>query len=132
MTGNDIVRRARAMLGVRFRPQGRDAATGLDCVGLVAVAARVSLASLRHDYGLRGGSTAELEAGLTGVGLVPADPTAARPGDVLVVETGFRQLHLVILTESGFVHADAGLRRVVEVPGRAAWPVLSAWRAGRD
>ena len=33
-----IVARARALIGTRFRPQGRSAAEGLDCVGLVALA----------------------------------------------------------------------------------------------
>ena len=42
----------------------------------------------------------------------------------------------VVLTDSGYVHADMRLRRTVGVPGRVPWPVLSAWRhpavAGED
>jgi hypothetical protein len=34
----------------------------------------------------------------------------------------------VILTPGGFVHADAGLRRVVERLGAVPWPVVGCWR----
>jgi murein DD-endopeptidase / murein LD-carboxypeptidase len=123
-----IVAGARALIGVRFRPQGRSRASGLDCIGLVATA--IGAPNPPRDYPLRGGSAARLTAGLAAAGLRPVE--AARPGDVLVLAPGPAQLHLGIFTGGGLVHGDAGLRRVVERPGPAPWPILSIWRIGED
>jgi len=123
-----IVARARVLLGVRFRPQGRSAATGLDCVGLAAAAAGVE--RVRQDYALRGGSLARLNAGLAAAGLKQEE--AARPGDILVMAAGPAQLHLGIFTGAGIIHADAALRRIVERPGPAPWQVLGIWRFEED
>jgi hypothetical protein len=49
-------------------------------------------------------------------------------GDLLLVRPGAGQLHLMIRTHAGAVHADAALRRVVERPGAAPWPLVGAWR----
>lgn len=124
--GEDIVVAARALLGIRFRPQGRSAGTGLDCVGLVAAA--LGRDEVPRDYDLRGGSLARLGAELVRAGLRRA--AGAEPGDVLVMRPGPAQLHLGIFTGGGLVHGDAGLRRVVERPGCPPWPVLQIWRAG--
>jgi lipoprotein Spr len=51
------------------------------------------------------------------------------PGDLALVRPGPLQLHLMILVPGGFVHAHAGLRRVVEMPGASPWPVMGWWRA---
>jgi len=120
-----IVARARACLGTAFRPQGRRPEWGLDCIGLVAFA--IEADGVPFDYTLRGEPLELLNSGLerAGLGRVPD----ARPGDILVIRAGPEQLHLGILTQTGLIHADAGLRRVVERPGAFAWPVLSAWRA---
>ena len=122
--GDAAVLRARALVGVRFRPQGRDAERGLDCVGLVAMALGRGPAS--DDYALRGGGLARVEQGLRTAGLVLASD--ALPGDVLVMRSGPEQLHLGVWTGAGLVHADARLRRVAERPGAPAWPVLGIWR----
>ena len=34
-----------------------------------------------------------------------------------------------VSTDPGFVHAHAGLRRVVEMPGESPWPIIGWWRA---
>lgn len=119
-----IVARARGLVGVRFRPQGRIAATGLDCIGLAAVALRVEAPPA--GYTLRGGSLKRLASGLRAAGLRPANE--AEKGDLLVFGVGAGQLHLAVFTGAGIVHADAGLRRIVERPGPAPWPVLGTWR----
>ncbi|HEX8442093.1 MAG TPA: peptidoglycan endopeptidase [Allosphingosinicella sp.] len=128
MTGDEIAARARSLVGVRFRAQGRSPATGLDCVGLVAGALGVERA--RSDYALRGGNLGRLSQELEAAGLVRVD--GCRAGDVLVMRAGPEQLHLGIVTEAGLVHADAGLRRVVERPGAPEWPVLGSWRVPGD
>jgi murein DD-endopeptidase / murein LD-carboxypeptidase len=119
-----VVARARALIGVRFRPQGRSPETGLDCIGLVAAALGVS--GVPRDYALRGSSPEHLAAGLIAAGLRPAAP--ALPGDVLAMAAGPGQLHLGILSDDGLIHGDASLRRIVERPGLVPWPILGAWR----
>ena len=123
-----IVRRARSLIGVRFRPQGRSRAQGLDCIGVVMMATRTPRRRVREDYGLLAGEIGEVNAGFDDVGFIRLPPDRAGPGDILIVDSGPRQLHAVILTDEGYLHAHAGLRKVVETPGAVPWPVLSAWR----
>lgn len=126
MDAGDVVARARAMLGVRFRPQGREAAHGLDCIGVVTAA--FGLRGVRRDYALRSEDVEAFEREFAGSNFVSLVPAAVCAGDVLLVRVGHAQLHVVLLTPDGFLHADAGLRRVTEVPGPVPWPVASAWR----
>jgi cell wall-associated NlpC family hydrolase len=123
----EIVARARALIGVRFRAQGRSPA-GLDCVGLVVQA--IGASEVPRDYALRGTSAARLAAELEAAGLRRVD--AMRPGDVLVMNAGPGQLHLGLWSGTGLIHGDAGLRRVVERPGPPLWPVTGIWRIGED
>lgn len=119
-----VVARAQALVGIRFRPKGRSADSGFDCIGLAAVAA--GIACVPSGYALRGGSLKRIVAELRLAGFGPG--TSMEPGDVLVLRAGPEQLHFGIWTGDGLVHADAGLRRVVERPGRPPWPVLGIWR----
>jgi len=126
--GDLVVARARALIGTRFRPQGRSREGGLDCVGLVAEA--VGAADVPRDYALRGSSPDRLAEGLAAVGLRRVE--AARCGDVLAMEAGPGQLHLGIFSGSGLIHGDAGLRRVAERPGWPPWPICGIWRTMED
>jgi cell wall-associated NlpC family hydrolase len=123
--GSDIARRARACVGVPFRPQGRDAQRGLDCIGLAGFAFGVETP---RDYRLRGGDAGEVEGRIAALGLARIDAQAAREGDLLLLQAAPTQLHFAVMTADGFVHADARLRRVVETPGPPGWPIISAWR----
>ena len=123
----EIARAARRCIGVRFRPQGHDPAHGLDCVGLAGIA--FGRGPLPRDYALRGGSADGIGEAIAALGL---QRIAAGEGDLLLLATGPGQFHFAVLTEGGLVHADARLRRVVETPGRPAWPVVSAWREGSE
>lgn len=130
MSGAALAAAAEALVGTRFRLHGRDPATGLDCIGLLsaALAATGRGAPLPNGYPLRARS---LEA------LLP-DPTAcgfARvtgaivPGDVAMLYVGPAQFHLVIgARDGGYVHAHAGLRRVVHSPGLLPGTVAGHWR----
>jgi murein DD-endopeptidase / murein LD-carboxypeptidase len=123
----DYAERARALVGTRFRPQGRRADLGLDCIGLALCTFGLPPAGVRQDYRMRGDHLRELMAGLTtGFRRVPA--AAARSGDLLVLQVATDQLHLAVVTPAGFVHADARLRRVVETPGAPEWPVIAVFR----
>ena len=130
--GAEIAARARALVGVRFRSQGRDPQTGLDCVGLAAIAAEVPPERVPRDYTLRGEHLAAIEATLDRAGFQRRDGLQAGAGDVAVMKVGPAQLHLAVLIDNGFVHADARLRRVVERPAPLPWPMLSVWRANED
>lgn len=82
----------------------------------------------RPDYRIRGGEASDVEDELERAGLVRVADGRGETGDLLLVLTGPAQLHVVVLTERGYVHADAGLRRVTEVPGPVPWRSVSAWR----
>lgn len=121
---DEIVARARALIGTRFRPQGRSAADGLDCIGLAALA--IDARIVPGGYPLRGGSADRLAEGLSAAGLRPVETMTA--GDVLAFAPGHGQLHLGIFTGAGLVHGDAGLRRVTERPQPFPWRLLGIWR----
>ncbi len=125
-----VVAEARALVGVPFRLQGRDPAIGLDCVGLAGlVLARAGFpVVLPTGYGLRNGDAVRACAGLRAAGLRAVE--AGLPGDLALVRPGAMQLHLMILVPGGYVHAHAGLRRVVEMPGDMGWDLAGFWRMG--
>lgn len=125
MSGVDgVVARARALVGVPFRLHGRCARLGVDCVGLAMLA--LGREDAPDTYGLRMGDAGRAAAWLAAAGLRQVDE--ARPGDLALVRAGPMQLHLMIHVPGGFVHAHAGLRRVVEMPGPSPWPVIGCWR----
>ena len=120
------VERARALIGTRFRAQGRSAATGIDCVGLVLCAHRLPVAAVARDYALRGVSRGVIEAGLDRWFRRVAR-TQRRAGDVVLMQVAGDGLHLGIASEAGLIHAD--LRHgVVERPGAMPWPVIGVFR----
>ena len=128
MKREEIVARARALIGVRFRPQGRDPDHGLDCIGVAMMATGVPKERVRSDYGLHSSDPNEMNSGFDRSGFIRIAPAAARDGDILLVRPQPSALHVVILTDAGYLHADIRRRKVVEVPGAVPWPVLSAWR----
>ena len=121
--------RARALVGTPFRPQGRTP-EGLDCVGVAVATFGVPAASVRRNYRLHGDHEAEIRRFLT-TDFRPVPGAQIRPGDLMVMRVADRQLHIGIRTEAGFVHAHAGLRRVVETPGTPEWPLLGVYRRRR-
>ena len=116
--------RARALVGTRFRPQGRNA-QGLDCVGLVLATFGISPGEVRRDYRLRGDHLDELRGELA---RHFRKVRRAVAGDVMLMKIADAQLHLGVRTAAGFVHAHAGIGRVVETPGAPEWPVVGLYR----
>lgn len=128
VTGDDLARAALALVGAPFRLHGRDPMTGLDCVGVVEAACRACgcHAVLPRDYTLRSRRTAAPAAHAARLGLAPATEPI-EPGDVVMVRIGACQHHLAIAAAPGrFVHAHAGLRRIVAGP--LPWPLTGHWR----
>ena len=123
-----IAAAALAVVGTRYRVQGRDPAYGLDCVGLAGLALRAGgcADAVPGDYALRGGTAAVVLALIDRDALRRVDEALA--GDLMLFAAGPGQFHVAIRTAGGFVHADAMLRRVVERPGDAPWPMIAAWR----
>ncbi|WP_336987488.1 NlpC/P60 family protein [Altererythrobacter aquiaggeris] len=129
-TGRAIARAAYGLVGSPFRLHGRDPATGIDCAGLVLVALergagiRIELAG----YGLRNSSIDACvhSAGFPGLTFAQGPPQA---GDIVLVKPGPAQWHLLVASgNGGFIHAHAGLRKVVRVQGPLPWRTQMQWR----
>lgn len=123
---------AAGLCGAPFRLHGRDPATGLDCVGLVVAAlARCGRAVVAPEgYALRALSVAPLLGFATRNGFAPDDFLAPfEPGDLILLRLSEIQAHLAIAVEGGsFVHAHAGLGRVVIESGALPGTVIGRWR----
>lgn len=127
--GSALATAAEALAGTRYRLHGRDPATGLDCVGLLAasLAAIGRAPVLPVAYSLRMRALPALDGFVRACGLAPTDEPD-RHGDVLLTRVGACQFHLLIAGHAGrFIHAHAGLRRVVVMPGKPGWPVIHRW-----
>lgn len=128
--GERIADAAMAFVGAPFLLGGRDPATGLDCIGLIA--ASLEAAGIRcnfpRGYGLRNTSIDVLLAKAVPASMIRVSGTVI-PGDILMLRPGPGQHHFGIAANSGFVHAHAGLRRVVMTPGTPSIPTLAHWRA---
>ena len=122
----DYAERACALVGTPFRLQGRGP-DGLDCVGVALQTFGLSSDNFRRNYRMRGDHQAELRAAL-GRHFRRLPATQLRVGDLMLMQVASDQLHLAVRTSAGFVHAHAGIRRVVETPGMPDWPLLSIFR----
>lgn len=130
MSGADLAGAAGALVGTPWRLHGRDPATGLDCVGLLGAA----LAGIGHPVSLPTGyplRLRRLEDWLPDprrLGFATAQG-AVRAGDVVLLCPGPAQAHLAIASDpDGWVHAHAGLRKVVRQPALPAGDWLGHWR----
>jgi len=134
LRADKIVAAARTLIGAPFRLHGRSADTGLDCIGLVALALeraghRTVRALTPMAYSIRGGTVEAVSVGLRQAGL--RSVRRATPGDLILIQAGVAQFHLMIASDCGHIHAHAGLGRVVEMPGVSPLPVIGRWRWGR-
>lgn len=130
MTGAALASAAAALIGCRFRLHGRDPATGLDCIGLLAAALAGAgrPAALPNGYGLRLRDPAAWLPDPEPLGFVRAQPPFA-PGDAVLLRVGAAQVHLAIAApDLGWVHSHAGLRRVVQQPALPDGTIIHHWR----
>lgn len=128
--GVQLAQAAASFIGTPFRLNGRSVEAGLDCVGLVAA----SLTSIGHmavppvGYELRNRKIDVFLQSAQASGLIEV-PGPIRAGDIVLVAPGPGQQHLLIAESStSFIHAHAGLRRVVRMPGPLPWPIIRHWR----
>lgn len=116
-----LVSAARSCLGTRFRHQGRSAAHGVDCVGLIIIAARQ--AGFRaHDmlgYG-RQPQPEDFNRYIRKNGLL--EVVRPRAGDVGLFDFGHGPQHAALFTARGIIHAYAPARKVIEHGFQAPWP----------
>jgi hypothetical protein len=127
-----VVARARRCVGVRTRLLGRSAVHGLDCVGLAAFAHGLGPEMFEAaPYDLRNDNRARLLAGLARAGF--AEVAYGETGDLVAYDCGRVSAHLAVLAGNTIIHADFGLRRVVETRARDDWrPLGSFRRVGED
>jgi len=125
--GDEIVARARSLLGTAYRPKGRSE-EGVDCVGLAAFALSIPAAAVPKAYERRKGCPSLIAVALDALGFDVRDGSDTAPGVLLIFDVGLGRIHLGISTGAAFVHADAGLGRVVERPFPPPWPVAAVWR----
>ncbi len=129
-SGKAIANAAEEIIGSPFRLHGRNAGTGLDCVGAVVhcLQAFGSNPLPPSGYSLRNKSALPFARYARASGLVSVEGKI-NAGDILLARVGPGQMHLLIaLGDEKFVHADAGLRRVTKLTGPLRWEVLEHWR----
>lgn len=126
--GEALAAAACALVGTPFRLHGRDPATGLDCIGVlvVAMAAIGRKLDMPVRYGLR--NTAFCRAGpVAHAAGLRAICGPVEAGHVLMLRLSAAQAHLMIASgPETFIHAHAGLRRVVASPAPVPGPLDAA------
>lgn len=122
------------LVGTPFRLHGRDPKLGLDCIGLVAASLTAIGTRCNPPRGYRLRNTCIfhwLDCAIQS-GLVETEEPIAS-GDVILVQPGPGQHHLLICeTIRSFLHAHAGLGKVVRTHGPLAWPAGKIWRLNKS
>lgn len=129
--GERLGEAALALVSAPFRMHGRNAETGLDCVGVAVAALALTgrVVAPPANYRLRGGCLDRFDQWAAECGLqAVASRQLSAPGDVLLCAPAPHQYHVMIDAGQVLVHAHAGLRRVVAEPPLVTWPVVRRWR----
>ena len=130
MTPLRLAREAEVLVGAKFRLHGRDPATGLDCIGLLAAAMAGGGCPITvptgYPWRLR-----DLSAWLPDPATCGFKPVTEpfRAGNVVMLQPGPAQFHLAIADRGlGWIHAHAGLRRVVREAALPSGALFAHWR----
>lgn len=129
MTPATLAEAAETFVGTRFRLHGRNPATGLDCIGLFSASMTQagSACPVPTGYPMRVLDLAQWLPDPAIFGLLDAEPPF-QPGDVAMLRPSVGQFHLAIAGRFGWVHAHAGLRRVVRQPDLPSGDLVHHWR----
>ena len=120
--------RARGLVGTPYRLQGREPGVGLDCVGLVAQVYRLPAEQVPFRYRVRSGSWARVDEQLERWFEPDRTGGAPRSGSLLALRLTQDRAHFAVAGPHAHVHADLGLRRVVETPGLPDAEALQVWQ----
>lgn len=126
-----IAQTAHSLCGTDFRLHGRDPADGLDCIGLAELCLASSGIECEspNGYSIRGGSQDSFDKAMTELGFTKFSPDSRlEDGDVVLARPSPVQWHFLVRSQSGFVHAHAGLGKVVFTPGKSPWPIVAIYR----
>lgn len=130
MTPSLLASEAEKLIGSPFRLHGRDPRGGLDCIGLLAAAMAGAgrPIAVPTGYPLRLNDLTRWLPNPQDCGFAAADlPFEA--GDVVLTQPGPGQVHLAIVGPAlTWIHAHAGLRRVVSEAKICAGTILYHWR----
>lgn len=130
-----MAEKAMSLCGAAFRLHGRDETGGLDCIGLAdqcLLAADIDC-GVPNGYSIRGGSEESIAAFMADIGFDRLAPESGLcEGDFVLVRPSPVQWHFLIRAKNGFVHAHAGLGKVVFCPGDSPWPIVSIFRLAED
>lgn len=131
--GVALARSANSFIGVKFVLNGRDPMTGLDCIGLLAASMKKAgfKCDIPEGYRLR---NANATPWLSCAQTSGFDEVTGKeiPGDVLLQSLGAGQHHLIIADlDAHFIHAHAGLRRVVRQKIDRNHNTIAHWRLRR-
>ena len=129
--GWQLGRAAESLVGTAFRLHGRDPAFGIDCVGVLTRSLQICGLPVPTGirYGLRNATIDRPVAQFCAAGFASVAADHPRSGDVLLAIVGPAQFHVLMMgTGSHFIHAHAGMRRVVAMSAPLGWPIAGQWR----
>lgn len=112
--------KAQRYLGVPFRPQGREPAAGLDCIGLALLVFDIPAAAVPKAYRIGDRHCLSGISRALGLCFEMISEGAGRSGDLLLIEIDRGRPHFAVRGPASHIHAHAGLRRIVETPGMPA------------
>ncbi|MEM7568153.1 MAG: NlpC/P60 family protein [Pseudomonadota bacterium] len=116
-----MIAAARSCLGTRFRHQGRTPGRGLDCLGLIVVAAQAAGITMADQRAYsRQPNQADFQQYVAANAM--ALRTQVAPGRIGVFDFGAGPQHVGLFTGAGLIHAYAPARKVIEHGWRAPWP----------
>lgn len=122
MNHEAMIAAARDCLKTPFMHQGRLPGTGLDCAGLLVVAARAGgVEVIDRDNYARTPHDGMLEAVLDAQPALEKVRGAPQVGDVILMRFGRDPQHLGLCTDNGLIHAYERIGQVVEHRIDEAW-----------
>ena len=129
--GEQIAAAAKQCIGSPFRLHGRRLHKGLDCVGVALHALRSvrDVPAPPDTYSLRGPGQSTILLWAQSAGLLQLDKDDnGQSGDIILVAPAAGQSHLLVMVQTGFIHAHLGCRKTLLTTSLNPWPVQMRWR----